>query len=574
MLQVQKKFIEYIREVNRIIKPLDVSNNGVDNIQTSIEQAELIVPVVGGFSAGKSTLINSFLGTDILPTAVTPETALATELRYSTEERIEAVANHGGIERYGLSEFATVKDNAKNYKNLRVYLNNENLKVIQPLVLVDMPGFDAPIESHNQAILTYLSRGVYFVFLTSVEDGNITLSMKREIENIQQFGKGFSFCISKTNLRSPDDVELVKNKISEQLDEDFDYQDQIALLDMNGGGNLKNILQAINPEELFYSLFIEDLRENYTSITQSINVKIATFENGKQSADDTIQALQSAIDKLEAQKERALEESASRYSSHKITTISEKVAQILLARKTHLIELAVQNSQNPAVFTAELNDLVKNTLLSEVQSSFQDISGSILQDFSAAVKGEFVHRNKLVISDDMINSIQEGTAKLLNQAAAGLGRLATEMSDRAKSSGNIHNVYRAIATIVGLTTAVVAPVIEIVIIFLPDIIKFLTQGAQERRLREQIEQQIVHTMIPEIKVKIRESLPGIYNEQVEMLIKQISEQFDTQLKQKQAEIEAANAEKEAKSGALQQEIDKLQQGKQELASLANQYLFA
>ena len=196
MLQVQKKFIEYIREVNRIIKPLDVSNNGVDNIQTSIEQAELIVPVVGGFSAGKSTLINSFLGADILPTAVTPETALATELRYSTEERIEAVTTHGGVERYNISEFVSIKDNAKNYKNLRLYLNNENLKVIQPLVLVDMPGFDAPIESHNQAILTYLSRGVYFVFLTSVEDGNITLSMKREIENIQQFGKGFSFCIT------------------------------------------------------------------------------------------------------------------------------------------------------------------------------------------------------------------------------------------------------------------------------------------------------------------------------------------------------------------------------------------
>ena len=65
------------------------------------------------------------------------------------------------------------------------------------MVLVDMPGFDAPIENHNQAILNYLERGVFFVFLTSIEDGNITLSMKREIDNLQQIGKGFAFCISK-----------------------------------------------------------------------------------------------------------------------------------------------------------------------------------------------------------------------------------------------------------------------------------------------------------------------------------------------------------------------------------------
>ena len=223
----KKQFLDYIGKVKNIISPLEISDNKLSEIQGNITDAELIVPVVGGFSAGKSTLLNSFLGNEILPTAVTPETALATELRYSDSNYIEAVTASGTVEHHQLADFARLKDNAQNFKNLRVYLNNENLKAIQPLVLVDMPGFDAPIENHNQAILNYLERGVFFVFLTSIEDGNITLSMKREIDNLQQIGKGFAFCISKTNLRAPDDVKAVQQKIAEQLEDDFDYTGQI-----------------------------------------------------------------------------------------------------------------------------------------------------------------------------------------------------------------------------------------------------------------------------------------------------------------------------------------------------------
>ena len=98
-----------------------------------------------------------------------------------------------------------------------------------------------------------------------------------KFDNLQQIGKGFAFCISKTNLRAPDDVKAVQQKIAEQLEDDFDYTGQIALLDMDGGNNLKNILTAVNPDELFKLLFIDELRENYTGLIQSINVKISTL---------------------------------------------------------------------------------------------------------------------------------------------------------------------------------------------------------------------------------------------------------------------------------------------------------
>nr|WP_232259322.1 hypothetical protein [Helicobacter pylori] len=53
------------------------------------------------------------------------------------------------------------------------------MKNSTPLVFVDMPGFDSPISSHTHAILEYLERGVHFVILVSVEEGNLTKRMVR-----------------------------------------------------------------------------------------------------------------------------------------------------------------------------------------------------------------------------------------------------------------------------------------------------------------------------------------------------------------------------------------------------------
>ena len=573
-MKAKKNFLEYIKEVKNIITPLEIPDNGLSDIQSQIEHAELIVPVVGGFSAGKSTLINSFLGTEILPTAVTPETALATELRYSETDYIEAVTESGSIERHEISEFGSLKDNAQNFTNLRLFLNNDKLKVIQPLVLVDMPGFDAPIENHNRAILTYLERGVFFVFLTSVDDGNITLSMKREIENLERFSKGFAFCISKTNLRAPDDVAAVKEKIADQLVDYFDYEGEIALLDMNGGENLNKILQTIDPEELFSSLFLDTLRDNNVALTQSINLKTATLKKDGREAEDTVSALQDALNKLDAQKNNALSEIEHRYSGSRINAIAEKVAQVLLMKKTHLVELAMQNQH---AFANELNELVKNSLLSQVQSSFQDVGAQIVRDFDSEMRMALSGAgSSSLLDDNMISRIADSTERLLGSFASGLSNMSAGMNERVRgdNGGSIGALYRTAATILGVTTSVVAPVLEVVIIFLPDIIRYFSKVAQERKMREQIEQKITGEIIPDVKAKIRESLPRVFNEQVERLIMQISHQFEGQLQQKRDEIKAAEAEKAAKAAELEEVVAGLEDGRRKLNEAAEQYLFA
>lgn len=556
----KQQFLDYIGEVKNIISPLEISDNKLSEIQGNITDAELIVPVVGGFSAGKSTLLNSFLGNEILPTAVTPETALATELRYSDSNYIEAVTASGAVERHQLADFARLKDNAQNFKNLRVYLNNENLKAIQPLVLVDMPGFDAPIENHNQAILNYLERGVFFVFLTSIEDGNITLSMKREIDNLQQIGKGFAFCISKTNLRAPDDVKAVQQKIAEQLEDDFDYTGQIALLDMDGGNNLKNILTAVNPDELFKLLFIDELRENYTGLIQSINVKISTFKSDRKEIEETLSALQNSLQGIEAKKQSAINDVEQRYSRDSVSVINQAVTSAILQQKMRLVDLAINNQ---GAFERELNDITKNALLSAVQTRFRAISQDLIEEMGNGINAQLA-----TLPDGGLAGIAMDV--LANSGADAFGKVAnTALKSISKAiMGKVTS-----ATLKALLGSVFG-IVSAVLLFLPEIISLFTKGERERRQREQVEQAIINNVIPQIQQQLNSVLPDLMNQNITALINQISEQFEEQLQQKRNEIEAAEAEKAAKAAELESTINELESGKQQLTTAANRYLFA
>ena len=556
----KKQFLDYIGEVKNIISTLEISDNKLSEIQRNITDAELIVPVVGGFSAGKSTLLNSFLGNEILPTAVTPETALATELRYSDSNYIEAVTASGTVERHQLADFARLKDNAQNFKNLRVYLNNENLKAIQPLVLVDMPGFDAPIENHNQAILNYLERGVFFVFLTSVEDGNITLSMKREIDNLQQIGKGFAFCISKTNLRAPDDVKAVQQKIAEQLEDDFDYTGQIALLDMDGGNNLKNILTAVNPDELFKLLFIDELRENYTGLIQSINVKISTFKSDRKEIEETLSALQNSLQGIEAKKQSAINDVEQRYSRDSVSVINQAVTSAILQQKMRLVDLVINNQ---GAFERELNDITKNALLSAVQTRFRAISQDLIEEMGNGINAQLA-----TLPDGGLAGIAMDV--LANSGADAFGKVAnTALKSISKAiMGKVTS-----ATLKALLGSVFG-IVSAVLLFLPEIISLFTKGERERRQREQVEQAIINNVIPQIQQQLNSVLPDLMNQNITALINQVSEQFEEQLQQKRNEIEAAEAEKAAKAVELESTINELESGKQQLTTAANRYLFA
>ena len=86
MRKTQQNFLNYLSAVERVLQKIEAAGlalkidlKPIKELQASIRSRELLVPVVGAFSAGKSSLLNAILGNDVLSVAITPETAIPTE---------------------------------------------------------------------------------------------------------------------------------------------------------------------------------------------------------------------------------------------------------------------------------------------------------------------------------------------------------------------------------------------------------------------------------------------------------------------------------------------------------------
>lgn len=165
-LQTKMLYSSTLRELIDIKKECGMNADTTIDLKDAVDTMPLLVPVVGEFSAGKSTMLNNLIGKDILSVSMKPETAIPAELYYSADEYDEGVYTDGRAER-----ITDVAQAAGKYACVRRYINSSFLKTIEPIVLVDMPGFDSPVNEHSTAIFSYLDRGIHYAVLIPADGG-------------------------------------------------------------------------------------------------------------------------------------------------------------------------------------------------------------------------------------------------------------------------------------------------------------------------------------------------------------------------------------------------------------------
>lgn len=568
MIEIQKQYRDYLKEVVRHLQSIEIDTTIQQKLIENIKDTELIVPVVGGFSAGKSTLINSWLGEEVLSTNLTPETALATELRYSIDNYIEAVKDDGTFDKYELNQSEEIKNNASKYQYLKLYLNNENLKSIDPLVLVDMPGFDSPLELHNTAIMNYLNRGIYFIVLTSIEDGNLTKSTLCELENMTEFGKDFSFCLSKANLRSDEDVASVKGKIKEQLEDYFEFNKSVIPLYQDGGKELEKIINDIDEEELFEKIFKQDLKYNYLEVESSINTIISTLKTSKEDVAKALTELQNSIKKIISKKERMIQEAQSKYSDNSVEAVVNGISNELMRNQESLVRLALSNKE---AFSQEMNQIVKNSLIYQVKSKLNEVSSDMVNDFSIEIKDLGHSIPSFELGDKWIDTISESTTNFLRNAQNGLNNLVSDRKGKQNDSSG--DMYKIITGTLAITTSVVNPILEVVILLLPEIIAFFSAKSKEAKMQQEMHTKFSTEIVPSIKTKIRAELPSLFHSQINAIINTISDKFEEQLQQKEIEIAKTQEEKEKDIENIDTKVFILEDIKQQIKQLATNTLY-
>lgn len=525
-------YLDYLYNVKNILKDSDISLNKIEIYEKAIENYELIIPIIGSFSAGKSTLINSFLNENYLLVGITPETSIATELRYTdTNERIELVKENNILETYSINEIEKVKEYAEKSSYVKIYLKNKNLKEIAPIVLVDMPGFDSPLELHNQSILNYISKGSYYIILVNIEDGTLTRSMIRQIEGVKNSRKDFSFFLSKSNLRSNSEIEKVKEEIEFQIEDKLDLEKIVIPIYKNSGENLKIILKNINPEKLFKDLFFPEIKENYYEILENISLKETSLKSSIEENKAIIENLQRSIDKTLEKKEKMLDEVKNNNSENKINLLINNVGKSLSNSIDELVNIAFNG--NSELLSQTISDIVRNSLISETQAVISDIGNEIILDFKQSIM-DLKYKD---INVNIVDKISTTIASQLNGTNTWFKNI-----NIPKISNKM--LYRSVSTVLAVATSIVAPLLEIVIIFLPDIISALFKNSREKEQKAKIKNEFIGNVIPSLKMKLKEELRPLLKEETDKLIIEIGNRFENELKEKTEILNKTQEEKQ------------------------------
>lgn len=173
--------------------------------------AELIFPLVGEFSSGKTTLLNALTDCKKLETATKPTTATIYELHFGCEKCCATILNSKGqLEEYDI-------DNLKNevLKDATVVnIFDTSTRVPSTTILVDTPGLSSPDPKHKQTLVDFLPYADGILLVTDVNQ-QITRSLTDFIDTMKLSKKPIYLVITKCDTKSSTDLEAAKTYISD-----------------------------------------------------------------------------------------------------------------------------------------------------------------------------------------------------------------------------------------------------------------------------------------------------------------------------------------------------------------------
>ncbi|GAB6968152.1 dynamin-like GTPase family protein [Komagataeibacter kakiaceti JCM 25156] len=550
MLETQCTYLKYLDKVATIIDGSDLSAENLLRLRENITRTEILVPVIGAFNAGKSSLLNAFLGQEILNIGLTPETELATELRFSPDPYLLAVREDGSSERLPASDITTIKSRAGEFTHLQLYLDNPSLEKFSSLVLVDMPGFGSSLINHNNAIAYYLPRGAFYIVVISIEDGNITNSMMRQLDDLQSYGRGFTFVINKINLRSDEQTDEVAEEIDAQIAYGFTAAHEVVRVGWDGKERLAEILTALDPEKIFRNLFLDQLKDLTHSLLDQINLALMTLKNNQAEAEYTLHELKQGMHRVREKRDSLIakmhDHEIERTVEHCLSAVDRDLAKVL----DELVSAALSSDKESC--SRIISEVVRSALTRTVQEQLTVFSRTAISELGNSLNG--IGKNIGIFSNDknwvtnLTDRISRGmqkTGEILGNWSNALAERNQKEMERSEQEENRKKDSllprlgsRGLVTALMLTTNIVNPIVELAIIFLPDILNFFTAGRQKTQLKKRL----LTEVIPATKRQIRDKLPALLDEQIQALIAQISEEFERDLAEKTSIIDKISAE--------------------------------
>ncbi len=392
-------------------------------IYEGIDSYHVNTPVVGNFSTGKSSMINAVIGKPLLGVEITPETAVPTEIYYGDNKVYEY--DKGEIVERSIEELPLKGLTIQTTDLVKIEFDNEFLKEIKTVNIVDLPGFDTNFELHNRAIDQYLPNSLAYLLVVSSDEPVLKESISEFLKELKVYNMPVYVVITKCSRLDDDELAECKDLLKKLVGKIVERDDvKVACVDSYGRVNvdeLKDILREIQSQtgRIFVNKYSKALKQSSMLAEVYLMEKIDKACLSASRLEEEEEKIKRKMDdiSIEIEKEK---QNFDRQAKVCINTIKERI-QSDLDGTIPTISAMIENGTD---ITEKINSVVRRSVRIGINTEFEPKLKKYVEHISEMITIEFPE-NELIV-DNLgnvlkANVVDEVTKTALPVILAGVG---------------------------------------------------------------------------------------------------------------------------------------------------------
>lgn len=496
-----------------------------EEFMQEVQDAQYIkVPLVGVFSAGKSSLLNVFTEkVGMLPVDTMPETAVAYELYYGLNESVELYRNGEKIDSKPLADIKQL--DTKPGDIAKVYCTSEPIKKLQErgIILVDMPGIGSGLERHDAAIFNYINSGTAFVLIVDAEQGSLRGSTMTFMQELSQYNMHPAILISKIDKKTDSEVKAIKEYIEYQLSKLGSTDSFVGTVcsvnnDLNG---FTTYLESLNPEALVREKLNKKFRYIVNSVIEQINLRIQIKDKDIADVEGKMKQLEAEIANVKL--ELPVADGYADSPEKSTEDVLDSVRLALSNKATDIAQMIIDKEDSETV-KAAIVSIVRSAVILALKDESEQYSVAL----GAAVKESITELPTFEVNLDFMN----------------------DFSGVTESLGEYLIPFLAKMGLGGLGKWIIALVVP----FVPKILSWLFGKSNDEAVAE-VRQKFISTAIQEIIDGIRSTILKITQDNQ----KHIQDKIQAELISKMEKVKDSLREKMEDANKSKGEVESEQQ---------------
>ena len=416
---------EKFKKLKDIQDKYQIDSTDTQKILESIDTYRVNTPVVGNFSTGKSSMINAIINKPLLSVDITPETAVPTEIYYGNN-KVYQYDQGRKIERR-IDELPLKGLTIQTTSLVQVEYDNEFLKEIKSVNIVDLPGFDTSFELHNRAIDQYLPNSLAYLLVVSSDEPVLKESIAEFIKELKAYNMPVYVVITKCNRLDEDELEECKEELRKAVGKIVERDDVgVACVDSYGNvkvDELKDILRIIQSQTstIFVNKYSKMLRNvsRYTEVYLEERIDKANLSTSR------LEQEQEKVEKKMAEITFEIDKEKSNFSKQAkvcINTIRDRIKGDLEATLPTVSAML----ENGSDITDKINSVVRRSVRVGINTEFEPKLKKYVEHISEMITIELPENDMIInnVNAELSDNIAEEVTKTaLPVIMAGVGFL-------------------------------------------------------------------------------------------------------------------------------------------------------